>query len=80
MSGFCEVMGASSDREVWKIPVYRVPAVLFFGDVPEPHVNFFGVCLTPTYTYSEWSRLAKLAQGVVLLQVGGDEVSAEGKT
>ena len=33
-----------------------------------------------TYTYSEWSRLAKLAQGAALLQVGGDEVSAEGET
>lgn len=44
MSGFCEVMDASSDWEVWKIPVYGVPAVLFFGGgVPEPHVNFFGV-------------------------------------
>ena len=53
MSGFCEVMDASSDWEVWKIPVYGVPAVLFFGGVPESHVNLFGVCLTPTYTYSE---------------------------
>ena len=43
MSGFCEVMGASSDREVWKIPVYGVPAVLFFGGVPDFHVNLFGV-------------------------------------
>ena len=54
--------------------------VNLFGDVFELHVNLFGVCLNPTYTHSEWSRPAKLAQGVALLQVGGDEVSAEGET
>ena len=43
-------------------------------------VHLFGVYLNSTYTYSEWSRLAKLAQGAALLQVGGDEVSAEGET
>ncbi len=43
-------------------------------------LTYLETCLNPTYTYSEWSRLAKLAQGVALLQVGGDEVSAEGET
>ena len=54
--------------------------VNLFGVELELYVNLFGACLIPTYTYSEWSRLAKLAQGVALLQVGGDEVSAEGET
>ena len=54
--------------------------VHLFGGVLDFHVNLFGVCLNSTYTYSEWSRPAKLAQGVALLQVGGDEVSAEGET
>ena len=44
------------------------------------HVYLFGASLNTTCTYSEWSRPAKLAQGVALLQVGGDEVSAEGET
>ena len=51
-----------------------------FRSVLDSHVNSFGVCSNTTCTYSEWSRPAKLAQGVALLQVGGDEVSAEGET
>ena len=54
--------------------------VNLFGVEPEPHVYLFGVYLNFTCTYSEWSRPAKLAQGVALLQVGGDKVSAEGET
>ena len=51
-----------------------------FGDVFDSHVYLFGASLNTTCTYSEWSRPAKLAQGAALLQVGGDEVSAEGET
>ena len=51
-----------------------------FQSVLDSHVYLFGASLNTTCTYSEWSRPAKLAQGVALLQVGGDEVSAEGET
>ena len=63
-----------------KPPVFGVPAVHSFGGIFDSHVYLFVACLNPTNTHSEWSRLAKLAQGVALLQVGGDEVSAEGET
>ena len=49
--------------------VFELHAHLF-GDVFELHVHSFGVCLNTTCTYSEWSRPAKLAQGVALLQSG----------